>query len=182
MKRFPKELVMQRISLFFFLASGVFLLIYALGFITDVYLFYAYGNKTLANFYGEMQKINTGLLWNAILVIVFSLVLFMLGLGKHSAGIVTLIFAVLISVVSILFCAGSCILLAQAREKYIALDLSSLNRYIERGAIKYQRSTLTYDIGLGVYAMFIFSSLFVVITVIRNACTAHEATADKEGK
>jgi hypothetical protein len=176
MKQFPKWLVIQRISLFFFLACGVFLLAYALGFITDVYIFYAYGNKTLSDFYGEMQKINTGLLWNAIAVIVFAVMLFLLGLNKHPAGIVTLILAVLISAAGIFFCVNACILLLQAREKYASLDLSSLNRYIERGAIKYQRSTLTYDLGLGVYSLFLFSSLFTVITVIRNAFTVRDVT------
>jgi hypothetical protein len=182
MAQFPKWLVIQRISLFIFLACGVLLLVYALGFITDVYLFYAYGNKTLADFYGEMQKVNISLLWNAVIVIVFAVALFLLGLGRHPAGIVTLILAVLISAAGIFFCAGSLLSLAQAREKYVLLDLSSLNRYIERGAIKYSRSTLTYDMGLGVYAMFLFSSLFTAATVIRNACTVHRPAAVKEAE
>jgi hypothetical protein len=182
MTKLPKWLVIQRLSLFFFLASGVFLLVYALGFITDVYLFFAYGNKTLADFYGEMQKINTGLLWNAILVIVFAIMLFLLGLGRHPAGIVTLIMAVLIFAVGIFFCADTLLLIVQARGKYASLDLSSLNRYIERGAIKYRRSTLTYDMGLGVYALFLFSSLFTVITVIRNACAVREDAEHEASK
>ena len=172
--RLPQWLAVQRAGLFLYLAVGVLLLIYALGFISDVYLFYAYGNKGLVDFYYEMQGINTGLLWRAILIIVFALVLFFLELGTHPAGIFTMILAVLIALTSIFFCVDSLGLLAQARQTYSGLDLSSLNRYIERGAIQYQYSTLTYDLGMGGYTLFLFSSLFMAITVIRNACVVED--------
>jgi hypothetical protein len=166
----PRWLKIQRVSLFFFLASGVLLLVYALGFITDVYLFYAYGSKGLVDFYNEMQGINSGLLWKAIYVIIFAIVLFLLGLKDHPAGMVTLVLAALVAAAGIFFCADSLALLAAARQKYASLDLSSLNRYIERGAIKYRYSTLTYDLGFGGFCLLLCSSLFMLVTVIRNAC------------
>jgi len=163
--------MIQRSGLYLYLAAGVLLLIYALGFISDVYLFYAYGGNALVDFYHEMQVINSGLLWKAVLAIVFALALFFLELGKHPAGLLTLVIAVIIAVASVFLCADSLVLLAEARQKYSSLDLSSLNRYIERGAIKYQYSTLTYDLGLIGYALFLMSTLFMAITVIRNAFT-----------
>ena len=165
----PLWLKIQRVSLFFFLASGVLLLIYALGFISDVYLFFAYGNRGLVEFYNEMQAINAGLLWKAVMLIIFAIVLFLLQLDKHPAGLITLILTLLILAASIVFCAGSLLALAEAREKYTALDLSSLNRYIERGAIQYEFSTLTYDLGLAGYALLCLASLFTASIVIRNA-------------
>jgi hypothetical protein len=160
--------------LFLYLAIGVLLLVYALGFISDVYLFYAYGGKALADFYHEMQSVNGGLLWKAVLIIIFSLVLFMLELGRHPAGLITMILTALIAAVSVSLCVHSLALLVQARQTYAGLDLSSLNRYIERGAIRYQYSTLTYDLGMGGYALFLLSSLFMAITVIRNAFTVKD--------
>ncbi|MDR2701675.1 MAG: hypothetical protein LBB72_04520 [Spirochaetaceae bacterium] len=174
--RHPHWLTIQRASLFLFLAVGVLLVIYALGFITGVYLFYAYGNEGLVDFYRYMQEINAGLLWKGITVMLFSCILFMLELGRRAAGIITLILVVFISAASVFLSAGSLSLLAAAREEYSALDLSSLNRYIERGAIKYRYSTLVYDMGLAGYGMLICSSLFLAITVICNAFTAKDGT------
>jgi hypothetical protein len=155
--------------MFLFMAFGVLLLVYALGFISDVYLFYAYGNKGLSEFYTEMQSVNAVLLWKAVLVIVFAVVLFILGVSKYPAGLFTLILVVLIAAASLFLSADSLLHLIAAREKYSGLDLSSLQRYIDRGAITYQRSTLTYDLGLGVHALFFCSSLFMAACVIRNA-------------
>ena len=165
----PQWLKIQRLSLFFFLASGVALLIYALGFISDVYLFYAYGNKGLVDFYREMQGINAGLLWKAVLIIVFALVLFLLQLDKHPAGLITLIVTILVFAATLVFSVNSLMTLVQVRQKYAVLDLSSLNRYIERGAIQYEFSTLTYDLGLAGYALLCLASLFTASIVIRNA-------------
>jgi hypothetical protein len=170
---------MQRVSLSLFLACGVLLLVYALGFITDVYLFYAYGGNVLVDFYKVMQELNTGLLWKAVTLIIFAVVLFLLELGKHPAGKCTLILALIIGAASLFFAANSLTLLAEARRAYTALDLSSLDRYIERGAIQYQSSTLTYDMGLGGYALLLLSSLFMAAVVTRNAFIVRETFADK---
>ncbi|MDR0455324.1 MAG: hypothetical protein LBH20_01405 [Treponema sp.] len=175
----PGWLTIQRISLFLFLACGVALLVYALGFITDVYLFYAYGSKVLVDFYREMQGINTGLLWKAVLIIIFASVLFLLELGKHPAGKFTVLLVLIMGAASLLCGASSLALLAEARHQYTGLDLRSLNRYIERGAIQYRFSTFTYDLGLGGYALLLFSSLFMAVVVTRNAFTVRETISDK---
>jgi len=169
--RLPNWLFIQRTALFLYLAAGVLLLIYALGFISNVYIFYAYGGRGLVDFYHKMQEINDSLLWKAIFTIIFTVILFLLELGKHPAGIVTFIVTVVIAGVSVFFCVDSIIMIANARSVYSELDLASLNRYIERGAIRYEYSTLTYDLGLGGYILFLLSSLFMAITVIRNALT-----------
>jgi len=167
--RIPNLLLTQRLGLFLYLTVGILLLIYALGFVSNVYLFYAYGGRGLVDFYKEMQIVNDALLLKAILAIVFALVLFFLELGKFPAGILTLVITLIIAAASIAFCADSLVVLADARQKYSQLDLSSLNRYIERGAIKYHYSTLTYDLGLGAYLLFLLSSLFMAAAVMRNA-------------
>lgn len=178
--RHPRRLAIQRISLFLFLACGVLLLVYALGFITNVYLFYAYGGKALTDFYRVAQGINAGLLWKAVALIIFAVVLFMLELGKHPAGKVTLLLALIVCAASLFLAAHSLALLAGVRQAYVALDFSSLNRYIERGAIRYKFSTLTYDLGLGGYGLLLLSSLFMAAVVTRNAFTSREAFAGKE--
>jgi len=172
--RLSRWLTVQRTGLFLYLGIGVLLLVYALGFISDVYIFYAYGSKALVDFYHEMQSINAALLWKAILIIIFALVLFLLELGRHSAGPITMILTVLIAAASVFLCVQSLSLLVQIRQAYAGLDLSPLDRYIQRGAIQYQYSTLTYDLGMGGYALFLLSSLFMAITVIRNAFTVKE--------
>jgi hypothetical protein len=174
-----KWITMQRISLFLFLVCGLLLLVYALGFITDVYLFYAYGGKVLTDFYMVMQGINAGLLWKAVTLIIFAVVLFLLELGKHPAGKFTLILALIIGAASLFFAAHSLALLAGVRSVYTALDFSSLNRYIERGAIQYKFSTLTYDLGLGGYGLLLLSSFFMAAVVTRNAFTVPETFTDK---
>ena len=168
-KRLPNWLIYQRIGLYLYLAGAVLLLIYALGFISNIYIFYAYGSKGLVDFYHEMQIVNDDLLWKAIFAIIFAVVLFLLQLGKFPAGIVTLVITVIISAVSVWFCAGSVFELLEAKEIYLNLDLSSLNRYIQRGAINYKHSGLTFDLGMGGYILFFASSMFMLITVIRNA-------------
>jgi hypothetical protein len=160
---------LQRVGMISFFTCGILLLIYALGFISDVYIFYAYGNNVLVDFYQEMQGINAGLLWKAILIIIFALLLIFLELGKHHAGKITLVVVAAISAVCIFFGADSLSIIAAAREQYASLDLSSLNRYIERGAITYRYSTFTYDLGIGAYALFLLSCLFMSVTVICNA-------------
>ena len=168
-KRLPDWLIYQRVGLFLYLAGAVLLLIYALGFISNIYIFYAYGSKGLVDFYNEMQIINDGLLWKAIAAIVFALILFLLQLMNFPAGIVTLIITTVIAAVSVWFCIGSLVVFADIREVYLNLDLSSLNRYIQRGTIKYSQSTFTFDLGIGSYVLFLISSAFMLIIVIRNA-------------
>ena len=179
--RVQNWLIFQRISLFLYLSAGVLLLIYALGFISNVYIFYAYGSKGLVDFYHEMQVVNDDLLLKAILVIIFSLVLFLLRLGSYPAGIITLIISVIIFGLSVWFCAGSFITLTEAKESYLNLDLSSLNRYIQRGTISYNHSSLTFDMGLGGYLFFMLSSVFMLIIVTCNAFTVR-ITKDEEGE
>ena len=164
-------LLFQRLSIFLYMAVGILLLIYALGFVSNVYIFYAYGGKGLVDFYHEMQILNKGLLWKAIAAVCFSFVLLLLELGKHPAGIITLVVTVIITSVSIFFSVDSLAALADARLLYSDLDFNSLNRYIERGAIKYEYSTLTFDLGLAGYSLFLLTSLCMIFTVIRNAFT-----------
>jgi len=178
--RLPNWLTLQRTGLFLFLTVGILLLIYALGFITGVYLFFAYGNKELAAFYQAMQEINADLLRKAIAIIIFACVLFMLELRRHAAGKITLVLVALISAAGIFLAADALAALAAARESYAALDLSSLNRYIQRGAIKYQYSTLVYDLGLLGYGLFLCSVLFLAIVVVRNAFVVREEQNKEE--
>ena len=170
----------QRVSIFLYLAAGVFLLVYALGFITNVYLFYAYGSRSLVEFYHDMQKINNIFLWKAILVIVFALLLFMLELGNHPAGVFTLLIVIAITAASIFICVNSFVVLADARQQYSNLDLTSLDRYIQRGTIRYEYSTFTYDIGLGGYILFMLSTLLTAFTIIRNAIKMKEGEGNEQ--
>jgi hypothetical protein len=106
MKTLP-WLKIQRIGLFLYLSLGVLLLVYSLGFITDVYLFYAYGNQTLIDFYREMQAVNSLLLGKAILIIVFAVILFVFQLQDNAAGLFTLIIVLLVSGIGAALAAGS---------------------------------------------------------------------------
>jgi len=169
--RIPNWLLIQRVSLFLYLAAGVLLLVYALGFISNVYIFYAYGNAGLVEFYHDMQEVNDSLLWNAIIAVLFALGLFLLELRKHPAGIFTLIITIIITAVSVFICVYTIVMLADARLYYSELDLRPLDRFIDRGTIKYEYSTFTYDLGLGGYILFMLSSLFTAFSVIRNAFT-----------
>ena len=168
-KRLPNWLIYKRISLFLYLAGAILLLIYALGFISNIYIFYAYGSKGLVDFYNEMQIVNDDFLWKAVIAIIFSLVLFLLQLGKFPAGFFTLIITAVIAAVSVLFCIGSFFTLVEIKEMYLNLDFSSLNRFIQRGTINYSQSTFTFDLGIAGYVLFLASSIFMLITVIRNA-------------
>ena len=180
--RLPNWLIFQRISLFLYLSAGILLLVYAVGFVSNVYIFYAYGNRELVDFYHDMQVINDDLLWKSILAIIFSLVLFLLRLGKCPAGIITLLITVAIAAVSVWFCASSVISLLEARDVYLNLNFNSLNRYIERGAINFHRSTLTYDLGLGGYLLFLFASLFMLIIVLCNAFRVKQTALEGKDK
>jgi len=163
----------QRISLFLYLASGVLALIYALGFISNIYLFYAYGGRSLFDFYNEMQLVNRNLLWKAIIAIIFTLVLFLLELGKHPAGFFTLIITIIITVISVLISVETLLMLINAKAEYSRLEFDSLSRYIQRGTIEYEYSTVTYNLGIGAYALYLVSSLFMAFIVIRNALKLH---------
>ncbi|GHT72146.1 hypothetical protein FACS1894110_26490 [Spirochaetia bacterium] len=171
-----RSLKVQRTGLFLYLSFGVLFLIYALGFITDTYLFYAYGDKGLADFYREMQRINAALLWRSIWIIVFAVFLFLLELGSHAAGLFTLIVSGIVAAGSLVFSVASALELAAIRVTYRALDLSSLDRYIERGTITYTPSTLTFDLGLALCVLFLCASLFLIINVFYNAFNVKEGT------
>ena len=162
-------LSIQRFSIFLYLTSGVLLLIYALGFISNEYLFYTYGGKGLEDFYHEMQIVNVSFLWKAVFAVIFSLFLFLLELGKHPAGFFTLIIVCLIAFFSVFFCIDSILILSDVKQQYSSLDFGSLSRYIERGTINYEYSTLTFDLGLAGYTLFLSAALFMAVTVIRNA-------------
>jgi succinate dehydrogenase/fumarate reductase cytochrome b subunit len=74
----PKWLKIQRLSLLLFSLCGVLLLPYALGFLSNAYIFYAFGDVSLRSFYQDMQGINTGLLFKAVLAIIMALLLLMI--------------------------------------------------------------------------------------------------------
>jgi hypothetical protein len=165
----PKWLKVQRISLALFTVSGVLLLVYALGYLSNAYIFYAYGDDRLYEFYTTLQGINTGLLFKAVMAIVFALFLFVLQLNKHPPGRYTLILVSLICAVSIFFSVHSVLNLLAVRQEYVLLDLTVLDRYIEFGSITYSYSTVVFDLGFVGYVLFSVSALFVVAVVARNA-------------
>lgn len=167
----PRWLRFQRAGLLLYGGLGVLLLVYALGFMTGVYIFFAYGNQSLVAFYRAMQGINAVLLRNALVVIVCALVLFILELWQYAPGIITLLTSAGISAAGLFFSAGSVLTLYGARLEYAALDLSPLDRYIERGTIAYTPSTASYSLGMGLYVLFFCASLFLLVTVLVNALT-----------
>jgi hypothetical protein len=169
----PRWLRIQRLGLILFGGTGALLLIYALGFLTDVYLFFAYGGRELIDFYREMQGVNSMLLRNVLILIVGIVVLFMLGLRNSAAGLITFWCTALVSIGGIYFSARALIALNRSRLEYAALDLSSLDRYIERGTITYTASAFTYSLGMALYFLCAFAALFLLVTVLVNACTGH---------
>jgi len=173
---FPTWLKIQRASLFMFTISGVLLLVYALGYLSNAYIFYAFGDDRLWEFYMEMQEINTGLLFKAIAAIIFAIVLFILQLNKHAAGIYTLLIAVLICAASLFISVHSLMSIAAIRHEYTLLDLTALDRYIELGSITYEYSTIVFDLGLIGYVLFSVAALFMAATVARNAFMVQEST------
>jgi len=104
--------------------------------------------------------------------------LFSLELTKHPAGIITLILVCLIALVSIFFSIDSIVVLSDAKLDYGALDFYSLDRYINRGTITYETSTVTFNFGFAGYALFLLSSLFMLITVARNAFTVKKCAKE----
>ena len=170
----PKWLKIQRAGLFLFTASGVLLLVYALGYLSNAYIFYAFGDDRLWEFYMRMQEINTGLLFKAVLAIIFALVLFVLQLGKHAAGPYTLAIVTLICAASVYFSVDSILGIAAIRHEYTLLDLTVLDRYIELGSITYRYSTIVFDLGLMGYSLFLAATLFMAAAVARNAFTVRE--------
>jgi hypothetical protein len=175
-------LAIQRIGLFLYFSFGLLLLVYSLGFITDVYLFYAYGDQKLIDFYREMQMVNRGLLGKAVLFILFALVLFILGLRDNAAGLFTLTLALLVFGAGAALAVDSILRLFAARTSYTNLDLSCLQKYIERGTIKYTASTITYDIGFAINLLFTGLSLFLGTVVFFNACHVHTPIISKGEK
>jgi len=167
--------MVQRASLFLFAFSGALLLTYALGYLTNAYIFYAFGDNRLHDFYHEMQRINTGLLLKSLLVIVFALALFALQLNRHAAGFYTLVIAMIVCAASVFMAADSVVKILAIRHEYVLLDLSVLNRYIERGSISYRSSTMVFDFGIAGYALFFASSVFVAASVARNAFAVNDS-------
>ncbi|MCL2231545.1 MAG: hypothetical protein FWB99_00535 [Treponema sp.] len=165
----PKWLRIQRAGLFLFSVSGVLLLVHALGYLSNAYIFYAFGDRALVDFYHEMQGINNGLLYRSLLAIVFAIVLYMIQLGKHAAGRFTLLITVLVCAASLAASADALIRIAGNRLTYTLLDLSVLDRYVELGSITYSKSTIVFDLGIAAYALFFAAALFVALTVARNA-------------
>ena len=167
----PKWLRVQRLCLFVFFALGILLLAYALGFLTNAYIFFAFGDKALREFYNEMQGINTELLFKAVIAILIALALFMVQINKRAAGRYTLCIMVLICIVSLFISIDSIIKIAVLRHEYTLLDLSELDWYIERGTISYSYSTFVFDLGLIKYGLFAAAAVFMTAVVARNAVT-----------
>ena len=178
----PGWLKIQRVSLFLFAIFGVLLLVHALGYLSSAYIFFAFGDARMGNFYSEMQEINTGLLYRALLAIVFSLLLFILQLGRHAAGRYTLCIAILVSLTSMTVSASALLQIAGNRQNYRMLDLSALDRFIELGTIRYRESTIVFDLGIAGYALFFLAALFMAIAVARNAFSVTEQLPVPEKK
>jgi hypothetical protein len=164
----------QKAGLFLYIAGVALLLVYALGFLTNVYLFYAYGDNTLADFYRVMQQMNNILLWGAMSSCIFTVVLFALELHVHAAGVITLVIVLLVSALTAGFTVVVFSELIRIKAWYTGLDFSSLDRYIERGTITYTFSTITYDTGIVLCVVFFTTALFLAGIVIRNAVTVVE--------
>ena len=176
---FEKSIKIQRIVLFGFLGLAVLSLVYALGFLTNTYLFFAYGDKQLNDFYKEMQQVNTRFLWQAVTVIVLAVLLLLLDLKRHIAGIVTLCVSLVFSLAACITSVLGIVELMQLKAKYASLDLTSLNRYIERGTISYEYSTLTFDLGIIMFAVLALTAVGLAAVVFRNAVTVVEPEENK---
>jgi hypothetical protein len=173
-KALPRWLIVQRAALIAYGALGVLLLVYALGFITNVYLFFAYGDRELNVFYREMQGINIILLRNAIIIIITALIFMGISLARNAAGIITVLVTMVLSAFSAFLSVNAVRSLNESRLRYSVLDLSSLDIYIERGTISYTSSALTYNMGMALYALFICVIVFLLVAVFSNACVSHE--------
>jgi len=162
-----------------FTVTGVLLLVYALGYLTSAYIFYAFGDDVLWNFYMEMQQTNTGLLFKAIVAIVFSLAMFALQLNKHAAGLYTLIVVLLVSAASVLLSVHSLSAILAMRQGYALLDLSVLDVYVELGSIAYRESTIVFELGIIGHTLFALSALFMAATVTGNAVSVKEVSVQE---
>ncbi|MCL2879565.1 MAG: hypothetical protein FWF29_04900 [Treponema sp.] len=162
---------LQKTGMALFFICGVFMLVYAMGFVSAVYVFFAYGNKQLLEFYNEMQAVNKGLLWKAIAVILLALFLYILELNRHPAGPITLILTVIVCAAGLVISVQTLALLAGLRREYSGLDLTVLKRYIDRGTIRFKYSTFVYDMGLALYAALALVSVFTAAAVTRTAMT-----------
>jgi hypothetical protein len=173
----PRWLFIQRTGLYLYFITGMFLLIYTLGFVTNIYLFYAYGDQELNYFYQDAQDINRDFLIKSIGIIIFAAVFFFLELKNHAAGFVSLILGSVLSVLGVIFSIYNMLDLFFIRGSYLDLDLSSLNRFIERGTISYSFSTLTFDLGIALNGLFIGVSLFFAMSILINALTVKDGVS-----
>jgi len=176
----PPWLRVQRLAVFLYFASGVLLFVHALGFITNTYVFYAYGDKILQAFYNDMQLTNLDLFWASLLAIIFAVILLLLDLHHHAAGPVTLVISAGITGASALLFWRTLCFLSWAKEDYLSLDLSSLDRYIKRGALEYKPSIFIYDSGLALDFVLLAATIFLAAAVFRNAFCVKDAELSVE--
>jgi hypothetical protein len=163
------QIGLQRALLIAYTACACLFLVYALGFLTSTYVFFAYGGQELADFYDVMQWVNRGLLWKAVLCIVFGVLLFALELSKYPAGIITLIVTCLVCLATLAINVLTLIELIRDKAEYAALNFSALDVYIERGTISYTPSALTYDLGLCLCLAFSAAVIFLALVTVLNA-------------
>jgi hypothetical protein len=173
-RRTDSWLLAQQAGLYGYAAGAVLFLVYALGFVTQSYVFYAYGDRALSAFYQTMQTVNAALLRESVLCCVFAVVLFLLELNRHAAGLVTLVMTLAVCAATAFFAVQSLVSCIGLKAAYTELDLSALDRYIQRGTISYTPSTTVYTIGIVLSAAFAAVALFIAVTVAKNAFTVKE--------
>jgi hypothetical protein len=101
-------------------------------------------------------------------------VLFLLELNRHAAGVVTLVMTLAVCAATAFFAVRSLISCIGLKAAYTELDLSALDRYIQRGTISYTASTTVYTIGIVLSTAFAVVALFIAVTVAKNAFTVKE--------
>jgi hypothetical protein len=159
----------QKVLTHVILAVAIISAVYALGFMTNLYVLYFDGTMETGDFYQRVQTLNSQVFTSAVICVIYAILLRGFGLSKKLPDISAMILVVIGSIYTIIRAVSMIILIPQYAALYNGLDFSKMDEYV--------KSFTVFNLGLA-----IFYTWTILLAVYLILCAVNYVTSVKKMK
>lgn len=152
-----------------YITAAIVLFIAGLGFMTAIYPLFYDGTSEMYEFYKSVQALNKASFNGAVIVVVLGFLMIGFDLNKKSSGIVSTVYAIGVTVYTLMTAMVMFRAVPHYRNIYTAFDFSVIEGYTA--------STLSFDVTL--YGFVAISIIAVSLSIVSVVCFIQNRLANK---
>lgn len=123
------HIIIQRTFVYAVISASVLFLVFVLGFMTEFHVLFVDGNSAMYDYYKDLQNLNHQLFTAAVIAVVASLFLLGFDINKQVAGVLGLVFTLILTVINIINGVALRGRTGEFAEAYRRFDFSILEDY-----------------------------------------------------